>query len=625
MEEYTRGCKVDIQRTSRFYRDALRAKNTQARTGFVLASSRAEPLTVGSFFFMGFNYRRLRHPNIVLFMGTIRNGEEVKLVTELLSRGSLLSVLKDASIPLSFSRIVKIAYDAARGMNYLHKNSPIILHRDLKSSNLLVDEHFTVKVSDFGLAKLQASGPESGYAGTISYAAPELFAGEQPSTMSDVYSFSIILWELLTRKEPFSGLDRKAIIFSVGSEGVRPPLPENGVDLEYLQLIKDCWQEDDLRRPTFSEILRTLEEIEKRCMPSVRVDGAPILPDSQEEPSSGELPREKETQRARKNGRHDEAEAVERVRHYKTPRGKTLEMWGIDVGELEFGEKIGNGASAEVHRGKYRGQDVAIKILTKKMENKHIDEFMKELLIMKNLRSPFVVYFYGGAVEPSCCIVTELLSHGSLFDVMNDSQLSVDFNWPFIFKLASEAARGMNALHCWKPSVLHRDLKSMNLLVDENWAVKVCDFGLARFNQIDEAPNSTFKKLRGTYAYCSPESYNPGQLFTTKSDVFSFGIILWELCHRKIYGRYKLPYEDNPNIRFDFQIIIQTAKFGLRPRIDSECPQLLADLMKQCWDPDPNVRPSFKEIISLLNRAKQVVLTPNDHIIESPHKKHRSS
>lgn len=277
---------------------------------------------------------------------------------------------------------------------------------------------------------------------------------------------------------------------------------------------------------------------------------------------------------------------------------KPSATWEIDSSELKMNKRLGEGTSAVVFRGTYRSQDVAIKVLKEKAEAKVLEEFHKEFEIMSSLRSPHVVFFYGATTNSKdMCMVLEFCGKGSLFDVLNDQ--SEEITWPRVLKTAYDTIRGISCLHHWKPQIVHRDLKSLNLLVDENWAVKVSDFGTARFTGGDPSSLSTLTKLRGTYAYCAPEVYF-GKNFTTKSDTYSYGIILWELAHRCINRVYAQPYSEYTHIVFDFQIIIQTAKNNLRPTIPATCPQVYVDLIKRCWDPEPDNRPETEELIQMV-------------------------
>jgi serine/threonine protein kinase len=110
---------------------------------------------------------------------------------------------------------------------------------------------------------------------------------------------------------------------------------------------------------------------------------------------------------------------------------------------------------------------------------------------------------------------------------------------------------------------------------------------------------STLAKLRGTYAYCATEVYF-GQKYTVKSDIYSMGIILWEMVARTIRGFYERPFGEFTHIAFDFQTILQAAKHNVRPTIPVLCPTVLTELIKSCWDGDPAKRPESNDLVSKL-------------------------
>ncbi|EGG19512.1 ankyrin repeat-containing protein [Cavenderia fasciculata] len=162
---------------------------------------------------------------------------------------------------------------------------------------------------------------------------------------------------------------------------------------------------------------------------------------------------------------------------------------------------------------------------------------------------------------------------------------------------------GIQQLHNNQPQIVHRDFKSLNLLVNEDWECKVCDFGLSRFNTADNL--DTLSKIRGTFAYCSPEVANgSGSPYTTKSDIFSIGIVFWELLVRVLTGEYSRPYSEYPHIKMDFQIMLNS-KEGLRPTLPSSCPAGLVNLYKDCVHQEASHRPTCEDIISSLNILKK--------------------
>ncbi|XP_043718271.1 probable serine/threonine-protein kinase DDB_G0282963 isoform X2 [Telopea speciosissima] len=208
---------------------------------------------------------RLRHPNVLLFMGAVYSPERLAIVTEFLPRGSLFKTLQRNNLSLDMRRRLRMALDVARGMNYLHNRNPPIVHRDLKSSNLLVDKNWTVKVGDFGLSKLKDATfltAKSG-GGTPQWMAPEVLRNEPSDEKSDVFSFGVILWELMTESIPWAHLNSLQVVGVVGFMDRRLDIPE-GLDPRVSSIIHDCWQSDPDCRPSFKDIIiRTRELIQR--------------------------------------------------------------------------------------------------------------------------------------------------------------------------------------------------------------------------------------------------------------------------------------------------------------------------------------------------------------------------
>ncbi|KAJ6317364.1 hypothetical protein OIU76_012993 [Salix suchowensis] len=208
--------------------------------------------------------KRLRHPNIVLFMGAVTQPPNLSIVMEYLSRGSLNKLLHmpDAALILDERRRLNMAYDAAKGMNYLHQFRPPIVHRDLKSLNLLVDSTYTVKICDFGLSRSKAKTyiSSTNATGTPEWMAPEVLRNERSNEKSDVYSFGVILWELMTLQHPWRNLKQAQIIAAVGFMGQRLEIPST-VNPSVAALINACLDNDPSKRPPFSYIMENLQEL----------------------------------------------------------------------------------------------------------------------------------------------------------------------------------------------------------------------------------------------------------------------------------------------------------------------------------------------------------------------------
>ncbi|KAJ6678225.1 SERINE-THREONINE PROTEIN KINASE [Salix viminalis] len=207
---------------------------------------------------------KLHHPNVVAFYGVVQDGHGGALatVTEYMVDGSLRNVLLRKDRYLDRRKRLLIAMDAAFGMEYLHSKN--IVHFDLKCDNLLVNlkdpQRPICKVGDFGLSKIKRNTLVSGgVRGTLPWMAPELLNGSsnKVSEKVDVFSFAIVLWEILTGDEPYANMHYGAIIGGIVSNTLRPTIPSY-CDSEWRGLMEQCWAPNPAVRPSFTEIARRL-------------------------------------------------------------------------------------------------------------------------------------------------------------------------------------------------------------------------------------------------------------------------------------------------------------------------------------------------------------------------------
>ncbi|KAK4749129.1 hypothetical protein SAY87_026578 [Trapa incisa] len=207
---------------------------------------------------------KLRHPNVVLFMGAVTRPPNLSIVTEFLPRGSLYRLIHRPNNQLDERRRLRMALDAARGMNYLHSCNPVIVHRDLKSPNLLVDKNWVVKVCDFGLSRRKHSTflSSRSTAGTAEWMAPEVLRNEPSNEKCDVYSFGVILWELFTMQQPWGGMNPMQVVGAVGYQHRRLDIPDD-MDPVIADIIRNCWETDPRLRPSFVEIMAALKPLQR--------------------------------------------------------------------------------------------------------------------------------------------------------------------------------------------------------------------------------------------------------------------------------------------------------------------------------------------------------------------------
>jgi serine/threonine protein kinase len=146
-------------------------------------------------------------------------------------------------------------------MAYLHSGSPPVLHRDLKSANILLDESYTAKVCDFGLSRLKSQDRSmTGNCGTVQWMAPEVLANQSYNEKADVFSYGIICWELLTRQCPYEGMSAIQCAMAVLNRNQRPEIPR-WCPPPLHALIRRCVKKDPKERPTFTQILDALDKM----------------------------------------------------------------------------------------------------------------------------------------------------------------------------------------------------------------------------------------------------------------------------------------------------------------------------------------------------------------------------
>lgn len=263
----------------------------------------------------------------------------------------------------------------------------------------------------------------------------------------------------------------------------------------------------------------------------------------------------------------------------------------IPRSDLEIGAKIGDGNAGSVYRAKWRGPgsttfggatsdgkgiDVAVKLFSKgSVQNSQ--DFMRELSLLSLIQHPLIVNCYGGSTRQGDEYIVEELMEASVYDLLHDKKFVMDEEMRLDFAIST--ARCMNFLH--NCGVIHRDLKSLNLLVSKNYQVKVCDFGLSR---VIDSKNQMTSNI-GTVSWVAPELFAK-KLYTEKADVYSYAIILWELVTRQ------MPFGDIEA----FSVPLMVSR-GERPDLSKDIPIEWRKLIKACWHQKPTSRPAFKKIL----------------------------
>ena len=278
--------------------------------------------------------------------------------------------------------------------------------------------------------------------------------------------------------------------------------------------------------------------------------------------------------------------------------------WTIRYDLLTIGETIGTGSAGTVHKGKYLGENVAIKRISqgnKWDRESFFENFRRETSILSHLHHPNIVRFYGVSFLPSSSnssdggsffIVTELCSH-SLGHVLAANSYSRNEK----LNIAIQIAHGIQALHSKK--IIHRDLKPDNVLIDKNGNAKLADFGVAKQSQMSKK-NPRSSKVAATVAvgtpiYMAPELALSTVAPTPKADIFSYGIML-----NAIFAGEE-PYAAETSGMNPFMLMGRIGQ-GKRPDLAPDLDNEIVDLLQLCWSENPNDRPSVAQVLKVLKR-----------------------
>ncbi|XP_071399103.1 mitogen-activated protein kinase kinase kinase 7-like [Centroberyx affinis] len=282
----------------------------------------------------------------------------------------------------------------------------------------------------------------------------------------------------------------------------------------------------------------------------------------------------------------------------ETPAGCPFE--DIQYEDIQVEVVVGRGTFGVVFKAKWKGKDVAIKTIESENER---NAFHVELRQLSRVNHPNIVKLYGSCDNP-VCLVMEYAEGGSLYNVLHGAEPLPQYTASHAMSWCLQCAEGVAYLHAMKPKALiHRDLKPPNLLLVAGGTVlKICDFGTACDIQTHMTNN------KGSAAWMAPEVFE-GSNYSEKCDVFSWGIILWEVITRK------KPFDEIGGSAF---CIMWAVHRGTRPPLIKDLPEPIENLMTRCWDKEPCQRPSMEEVKNTMSRLMKY-FPGSDEPLQLPH------
>ncbi|KAF0699622.1 Aste57867_9805 [Aphanomyces stellatus] len=270
---------------------------------------------------------------------------------------------------------------------------------------------------------------------------------------------------------------------------------------------------------------------------------------------------------------------------------------GLEFNDVKLEKCIGVGSSCKVYKAIWRGTEVAIKKFTSQNAETVNKEFKHEVQMMLHLGChPCIVLLLAVCTTPKS-IVFEYLPF-SLFEQINGSQdpskkiPPFPNTWQKRLQMIMDVARGLQFLHSF--NIVHRDLKSLNLLITDEGRVKLADFGIAKVAQ-----DEFMTRCCGTYQWMAPEVI-VSQSYSVSADIYSFGVVMWEICEASV------PFADTPAALVAMAVIQENK----RPTISPNIPTPLKDLIARCWHKDAGIRPDAATIVNALTNFLQASQSP---------------
>ncbi|MCO5563114.1 hypothetical protein L7F22_016750 [Adiantum nelumboides] len=492
---------------------------------------------------------RLQHRHIVPLFGWCQARGNLYLVYEFMPHGNLARHIfgEPSGVILNWQQRYNIACHLASALKYLHQDSGYlqIVHRDVKATNVLLDSEWNARLGDCGLALLLRDGDDwHTLAGTIGYIAPECVAHGKVSTASDVYAFGVTILELVSGRRACSydassetyfvrdwawELFRRGGLIKVADKRLEGEFEETQLK-RLLLLGLFCTSADPHLRPRTGELLGMLSGASEPCI----LRGQPMLISAPLDKcylqsSTGSFSFSRPAQNNKEIGLpapYLQPDMSHRVFLYKELKLATNNFRPHNIlGEGGFGNVYKGWINEVVHNGTIL-ITVAVKVL-KPGSIQGYKEWLAEVFFLSQLHHPHLVKLIGCCSEDEHRILVYEFMPNSSLDTHLFQKTKPCLAWDIRMSIALGAAKGLAFLHGALKSVIYRDFKTSNILLDAKFTAKISDFGLAKDGPAgDKTHVST--RVMGTYGYAAPEYVMTGHL-TLRSDVYSFGVVLLEL------------------------------------------------------------------------------------------------
>ncbi|PWA52740.1 serine/threonine/dual specificity protein kinase, catalytic domain-containing protein [Artemisia annua] len=588
---------------------------------------------------------RIRHCNLVSLIGYCKEDEEMALVYEYMPHGTLEDHLHKGGVSLSWLQRLKICIGAARGFYYLHTGTGTqhgIIHRDVKSSNILLDKNFAAKISDFGLAKISPTNQTCTYVstlvkGTFGYMDPCYFTTGKLTRKSDVYSFGVLLLEVICGRPAVdtSLHEDQWSLANWAQDRIKQGKLNHIIDSrlegqisrscqkELARIVCRCLHNQPNQRPTMAEIVSTLvvivsmqERLDSSVTEGKFVDKVLSFFSAKVDSQASNLGSEGESS--------DEPGNVTYVpvpqSPDQSPRNQLNSSHSVNLKSFTFSviktatrnfrppAVVGEHIYSSLYKGWIDGQyaparpgtglPIAVKRLNHSLQGHQ--EWLAEIKNLGLLNHPNLVKLYGYCLEEDHrMLVCEFMSGGYLGKhLFKESSYTRPLSWSQRIKVALDTANALAYLHSQEAKLVHHDFKSSSILLDS----------LAKDGPVD-GNSHVSTRVVGTNGYAAPECIDTGDSNVT-SDIYTFGVVLLEILTGRRCIDKKLPPDE--------QMLVEFAKFYLKNErrvlkiIDMEINGQYSSavairaskLAMKCLLDEPKLRPTAAELVKELEQLQ---------------------
>ncbi|CAO2146996.1 unnamed protein product [Urochloa humidicola] len=491
-------------------------------------------------------HSQMSHKNVVKLIGYCIGESTLTLVTEYISKGNLDDILHNSDTAISLDLRLGIAIGCAEALSYMHSmhlsSDSLVCHGDIKPANILLNDNFTAKVSDFGLSRLLSGGITHQYIskviGSIDYMDPVYLRAGRLTPKNDVYSFGVVLLELVTRKRVKQGdMNLIGIVDCAKGEGLRKLFDasianRNTMDIleEIVKLATECLRLDSKNRPQMNNVEKRLRMLKRD------LKGRQENEHSQSILASHHAWHKKEKQ--------DNVQLKKSFSFFKrnASNSKILSEFSNvrsftkqEVKEIteNYSYLLGGGMSAKFYKGTL--EDNTVVVVRKFLQADSKEAFINGGIVLSKIVHRNIIKLLGCCLEAETLIfVYEYADKGSLLDILGSQE---HFPLDIRMRIAIKIAEALQYLHSSATGIVgHGSVAASTILLDNNFMPKLTDFSGA-CNLIKDGGSNASESVISNYLlekvlYNDPSRYQ-SVLMNLESDVYKFGGVLLALISRE--------------------------------------------------------------------------------------------